>query len=468
MSADLLAEFGTGATSSAAEERLAQRQTSASAFPDLDPFGPIASTDHSHSLNGRESNPSVQTFAYYGPVSASGIGSNEKIWRRDGQGTDVLFDASTEDAANGDEDDWGEFETAPSPADNKLLDIETEYPSSRTSSTSRNNSNAINVSKTAASLQLLSLDNTISSTNVISTVSAVSNQHPQTRSTICSRAGPHQQDTLAKLSEEESAGEWGDFADGPEESQQTTSGDLFHRQTETVKVNPSTLSRFGQVQHAAESTNKPQNPRSEPDVRPTNIPPPSVLLQLFPSVLDELRERGAKVRRDPGSAAPNFALSLTSTLKVAARIIAGRTLRWKRDTLLSQSTKIGPARSGKAGGMKLSSVSKTESVKEEQEAVDVIEAWRRHAAFFNSIILSSGARPVPVVADKIPIETASPNQGALKASHACAICGLKRDERLPKIDENIEDSFGDWWVEHWGHTDCKRFWDENSRRLNQR
>jgi hypothetical protein len=118
--------------------------------------------------------------------------------------------------------------------------------------------------------------------------------------------------------------------------------------------------------------------------------------------------------------------------------------------------------------MKLSSVSKGENIKEEQEVVTVIESWRNHTASFNSFIQSSGGLTIPVIADKSRVDTASPEDGALKASHACALCGLKRDERLPKVDEDVQDSFGDWWTEHWGHTDCKRFWEENSKHLSQR
>ncbi|KAF5014580.1 hypothetical protein F66182_14383, partial [Fusarium sp. NRRL 66182] len=108
--------------------------------------------------------------------------------------------------------------------------------------------------------------------------------------------------------------------------------------------------------------------------------------------------------------------------------------------------KIGPAQSGKSSGMKLSSVSKGESIKEEQEAVGVLEVWRHHASAFNSAIQSSGERPVAVITDKTRVITVGAAQGALKASHACALCGLKRDERLPKLDDDAQDSFGDWWV----------------------
>lgn len=445
MSADLLAEFGTGVTSSSRP------------------------SNDKNNNNTRSSQQQQHAKSAFPGVAGGGL------WRRDDQGTEVLFDASTEDVPSGDtgdgDDDWGDFESADPVADKKLIDVEEAddpnpkiIPSASTGSSS--SKPIVNTSQTSALLDLLSLDDTPSSINETpAATSAPPSQAPAQTSSTASFRDPilQQQNASAKSSEDQFDDDWGDFVDGFEESRPAAPGPA-----ETVKTNPPSLTRPSQVRHNVESASKPNSQSPKPDVRPTNIPPPSILLQLFPSVLEEFRERGNKAKRDPGSTASDFAPHLASTLKVAARIIAGRTLRWKRDTILSQSTKIGPARSGKAGGMKLSSVSKSESVKEEQEAVGVIEAWRRHASFFNSAILSSGGRPVPVVTDKIRIETAGPNQGALTAPHACALCGLKRDERLPKIDENVEDSFGEWWTEHWGHTDCKRFWDENLKRLQRR
>jgi hypothetical protein len=75
---------------------------------------------------------------------------------------------------------------------------------------------------------------------------------------------------------------------------------------------------------------------------------------------------------------------------------------------------------------------------------------------------------VQVVLENTRVTTAMASQGAIKAPHACALCGLKRDERIPKIDENVEDSFGEWWTEHWGHTECRQFWEDNMGLLGQR
>jgi hypothetical protein len=118
--------------------------------------------------------------------------------------------------------------------------------------------------------------------------------------------------------------------------------------------------------------------------------------------------------------------------------------------------------------MKLSTVNKNESIKEQQEAVDVLTMWRDQAALFNSVIQASGRQPIHAIAENARVVTATAAQGAIKAPHACALCGLKRDERLPKIDENVQDSFGEWWVEHWGHSECKGFWEKNMGLLAQR
>ncbi|OJJ51328.1 hypothetical protein ASPZODRAFT_127388 [Penicilliopsis zonata CBS 506.65] len=208
--------------------------------------------------------------------------------------------------------------------------------------------------------------------------------------------------------------------------------------------------------------------KTSPPVRPTNIPPPSVLLQLFPRVFDELQQAALRAKAIPGAHAEveKVAESIRRTLKVVARVVAGRTARWKRDTFLSQSMRIGPARpGGKTGGMKLSSVNKSESVKEQQEAGDLLQLWRDRTAVFNSAVLSAGKRPVPPPPDDARAIIAP---GALKAAHACALCGLKREERLTRTDEQVEDSFGEWWTEHWGHRDCQLFWDEYKQCLDQR
>jgi hypothetical protein len=43
-----------------------------------------------------------------------------------------------------------------------------------------------------------------------------------------------------------------------------------------------------------------------------------------------------------------------------------------------------------------------------------------------------------------------------------------RDERVANVDAHVEDSFGEWWTEHWGHLECRLFWEENQASLAQR
>jgi len=151
-----------------------------------------------------------------------------------------------------------------------------------------------------------------------------------------------------------------------------------------------------------------------------------------------------------------------------ARVMAGRTFRWKRDSVLRQSTKIGPARSGKPGGMKLNSVNKNETIKEEKEAVEVLDVWRKRGGLLNSIISAAGGQPIQILTSNMQLRTGTPDEGTLKAPHACALCGLKSEERILGVDRGVNDSFGEWWVDHWGHADCQRFWDENSSTLTHR
>ncbi len=209
---------------------------------------------------------------------------------------------------------------------------------------------------------------------------------------------------------------------------------------------------------------------------PPNIPPPSILLPLLTTIfqhqcktLDPFKDQAPS----PSSTIESVH-DLLITITVAARIIAGRKLRWKRDTLLAQSMKIGPAHSGKAGGMKLTGIDKAESLKEDREVADVVRVWKEHLGRIRAAaaaVKSSGAgtsMSIPTLAESMLVRTAREGEGALTAMKACALCGLKREERVDKVDERVEDSFGEWWVDHWGHVLCKGFWDQHHNRLRQR
>ena len=205
---------------------------------------------------------------------------------------------------------------------------------------------------------------------------------------------------------------------------------------------------------------------------PTNIPPPSILLSLSANLLCSLPSKLKEALHE--SEQPKL-LALRhhlSNLRTIAHILAGRKLRWKRDNLLFQSMRIGPA--GKHGGMKLTGVDKTESRREDQEAAEVLRIWRQQVGLLRSTIatlkgyVSAGGFALPEMAENMPVRQGKPGEGAVTASKACFLCGVKRDERVMKVDVDVEDSFGEWWVEHWGHVDCVVFWTDQKDRLPQR
>lgn len=215
---------------------------------------------------------------------------------------------------------------------------------------------------------------------------------------------------------------------------------------------------------------------------PSNVPPPSVLLSvtagLFRSISGDVRNiiiQSGISSSTSGTLNEQQIESLKETLsatRVAARIIAGRKLRWKRDNVLSQSMKIGPA--GKSGGMKLAGVDKAESRREDQETAETLNVWRKQVGPLRSSIslvkphLRGGGLVVPETSESIPIRVIKPSEGAVSAPKCCFLCGIKRDERAAKVDVDVEDSFGEFWTEHWGHVECVAFWEKYKHSLPHR
>lgn len=212
---------------------------------------------------------------------------------------------------------------------------------------------------------------------------------------------------------------------------------------------------------------------------PTNIPPPSMLLSLCASIFQSLpTDIKSSTVINQGSDQPfseqanSDMRQLISTLRCAAHIQAGRKLRWKRDDILSQSMKIGSA--GKPGGMKLAGLDKAEARREDQEAAEVLQIWRQNVgplrisvAKINSRLPDNGFT-IPEISENMPVRMAKYSEGAITAPKCCFLCGLNRDDRVLKIDLNIEDSFGEWWTEGWGHKECVNFWSERKSSLIQR
>lgn len=216
---------------------------------------------------------------------------------------------------------------------------------------------------------------------------------------------------------------------------------------------------------------------------PSNVPPPSVLLPLVATLFQSMSMNVREIATvKPASSDPYQPLDqsqlqpiqeVLSDARAGARILAGRKLRWKRDNILSQSMKIGPA-SGKTSGMKLAGVDKAETRREDQEAAEALRAWKQQVGVLRSTIstinvhLPGGGLLMPEISEAMPIRVSKASEGAVTAPKCCFLCGIKRDERLPKVDVNVEDSFGEWWREHWGHVDCVLFWSNHKALLRQR
>ena len=216
---------------------------------------------------------------------------------------------------------------------------------------------------------------------------------------------------------------------------------------------------------------------------PTNIPPPSVFLSIFPILFDLPQTKLFTPVAGQTFSLKNRILSDPSTIEflraylliatVAGRILAGRRLRWKRDTILAQSMRIGPAAAGGKGGMKLTGVDKAEITREDREAAEVARVWKDQVGRLRSAVAVSNSSTqdssrhlaIPDVSENIHVKI---QQGAVTAPKPCIICGLKREERANKVDVDVEDSFGEWWVDHWGHRTCRNFWLENESKLKSR
>lgn len=209
---------------------------------------------------------------------------------------------------------------------------------------------------------------------------------------------------------------------------------------------------------------------------PINVPPPSVLLSAFPilfstgnSLFKPVAGQSAPIKQrilsDPK--AVDFLHGYILIATTAARIIAGRKHRWHRDKILAKSMSISAAGSK---GMKLAGVDKTQSVREDREAADVAAAWREHVGRLRSAVAAANSSgktslKVPEIGENMSVSTA---KFVPTAPKPCVICGLKREERVVKVDFEVEDSFGEWWVDHWGHRACKNFWLEHEETLRQR
>jgi hypothetical protein len=238
-------------------------------------------------------------------------------------------------------------------------------------------------------------------------------------------------------------------------------------------------------------TTQPSTPTQLP---PTNIPPPSILLTLFPPLLTSLSKSFllplttlTPTQKSSFLSTPqakSFLSSYITLTHVLAHIIAGRKSRWKRDKHLAQSMRIGPASSkgSGGGGMKLAGLDKSEVAREDAQLHLVLSTWREQvgrlksavAVAFPAAAAQRGGAPttpttVPELSSTLTVRVAKQSEGPTTSLHSCALCGLKRDERVAKVDVAIQDSFGEFWLQNSNmHTACLRFWDLFKGRLMSR
>ncbi|KIW16489.1 hypothetical protein PV08_06544 [Exophiala spinifera] len=380
------------------------------------------------------------------------------LWKRDVGGNDVLFDA--EDEPNVEDDDFGDFEIANA--------SEGTAPHNQLHHTSH---------------ESVSLGRLIPDLLDDGNHRKLSFSGPPTASTIVTNPGainqtnlpPTKLETRSEGSQDQGTSEgWSEFEDAqnvddvrtPEEPFKKPEDKPFPSQGTTVNDEDE-----WEPFEDGQTDMPPQPPPSvEPEIastgsrpistfqaaipsfeRPTNVPPPSSLLQLMSTVFDQLHQ--ANVTNNISK--PALATKVLLVYRTASRLAAGRSLRWKRDALLSQSMKIGQA--GARGGMKLASVDKGEAAKESRDLEEMIHDWMKNIHEYNSIIAHAGLPPQRLKMSAAPNLRIQKSWGSSDIKQ-CALCGLKRTERLVDVDVDTDDLFGEFWTEHWGHKDCYEFW----------
>lgn len=469
MSADLFAAFGQPNSSSgpvSVSQSTLNDNSSKGKNRQADGLGIL----HNPSLETEPGSAHQQTASGFGDDEFSAF---EEPTRN--PGNEVLFDASNADTWGADDEhEWGEFETAepsdPKPAGGLLIDGLDMIPGSHVRHSPAGNDLETKQHATSSPVDLLAEDVVPRSTSHTKETNYGRGNRGKKTGKPSGLDTPELYSYLPRGGEEEDEEEWDDFESSsiPVTPKMQSNPTSFTVASHNPPRFPLSTDRTSSISTARQSA--PTSASAQ--IRPSNIPPPIILLSLFPSLLDELQQEGTKYNSQLRSTgAPQYSklpLVISNVARAMARVLLGRSFRWKRDQILAQSTKIGPARSGRSGGMKLSSVNKSEAVKEDKEAVELQEAWKIRAVFLNSMVAAANHKPVPPMLANLQVKTATADEGALKATHACALCGLRREERITRVDHDVNDSFDEWWTEHWGHSECKLFWEAHSSRLSQR
>ncbi|KAI4791373.1 hypothetical protein E4T44_12964 [Aureobasidium sp. EXF-8845] len=388
-------------------------------------------------------------------TKASQLPSNHPMARF----ADILFDADeydeNEDAevvgSWGDEDDFGDFETSETPA----VSTNPTKPSPAPSKSVKPSSATV----PASAIDLLGLDDPVEMTNNVTQTSGPRSV-PKTK--VSTRKSPVTRPTAIPRQESALTNEdaWDDF-----EISQPTLPTQPSPQTNISEEAP-------QIQLPKDILGDLTTLPMTTGVAPSNIPPPSVLLSIFPSVLTSLAHQFLHPLSTLPSSQKSHFLSTTETKTFLASYI---TLTHVLGHILAgpQSMSIGPATSGRSGGMKLAGLDRSEAGREDTEAQVVLSVWREQAGRLKTAVTGASVHgsklTVPELGEALPVRVAKGSEGAITSTQACALCGLKREERVAKVDVAVEDSFGEFWVEGTNmHRSCLRFWELFKTRLMSR
>ena len=279
--------------------------------------------------------------------------------------------------------------------------------------------------------------------------------------------------------------EWGEFSPDLREFAQPSRNQISPHGgsgSTIAEVAPVTLHHSSSAPEEAlpKKTAQPKTTKLIYALPPTNVPPPSILLSFLSTLILALPQHVAGIICQAPSPKANL-MTLSNaqircllSFRVATRILAGRKLRWKRDIHLSQSMKIGPASAGRSGGMKLTGVDKAEAQREDREAAEIVRVWKTNLGTTRAALAASNGRVggpplvLPEISEQPLLRTAKVAEGAITATKSCFLCGLKRDERISILDDDISDSLGEWWADYWGHVECQSFWEQYEQLLRER
>ncbi|KAL2438853.1 hypothetical protein ABEF95_014481 [Exophiala dermatitidis] len=369
------------------------------------------------------------------------------LWQRDRNGADVLFDADQPEP----DDDFGEFESV-GDANPGLVQVDVVHQDEPQPLLPEllGGDDASNAPKRVANATGYPQYQTVQNQQTKRTSkgpsweddwgdfeqTGVGEQPGLEQSANQSNAEPF---TAADSIVDAAEDDWEPFSDGEPEENQTTASAPPSKPVCTP----------AQPVQAARSPAASAAPAFE---RPTNVPPPSSLLQLLSTAFQIIHNHNT------GHVKPKAELAshVMAVYRTACRVVAGRTLRWKRDTILAQSVRIGQA--GKSGGMKLASLNRNESAKELRDAEEMIHDWSNYLHEFKSILAQAHFPPHRLkITSTSTVQTLKYTSGK-DSTKQCAVCGLRRTERLPKVDADADDIFGEFWTEHWGHKECYDFW----------